>query len=135
MELKDRESLLEKIETQMGETLSDDELDYLRYLLVPESLRVQPGEEMYESRDIYLRNGEEIIGLHEIGEDNVKWTSVDVDGTENERFGFLAHERWGNNYDQNLKMIGGSFRVLEDIEAVANGLVEDGWVVFTPEGK
>lgn len=135
MELKDRESLLEKIEDKMEKTLSEGELDYLRYLLVPESLRVQPGEEVYESRDIYLQKDNEIVGLHAIGENNATWTQTDLNGVTTEKTGFLALEVWGNNYDQNLKMIGGSFRVFDDIEAVANGLVEDGWVVFTPEGK
>lgn len=90
----------------------------------------------YDSRDIYLTNGTEIIGLHEIGEANSSWIVKHLDGTEEQKFGFSAYERWGNEYNNDLKMIGrGSFRVHIDIEEVAKDFETDGWTRFIPEIK
>jgi hypothetical protein len=83
------------------------------------------------TKDIYLKKGEEIIGLHAVGEKDSTWTQVGVDGTRVEMKGFLQHEQWGNNYDENHNMIGrGSFRIFADIEEVAKELEEDGWVSY-----
>lgn len=95
-------------------------------------------EEMppYDSLDIYLTKDGQIIGLHAIGEANSKWIVKHLDGTEEQKFGFNEMERWGNEYNNDLKMIGrGSFRVHQSIEDVAQELIQDGWRRFIPDVK
>jgi hypothetical protein len=82
-------------------------------------------------KDIYLKKDGEIIGLHAIGEKDAEWTQVGIDGTRTQIKGFMQHEQWGNNYDENHKMLGrGSFRIFEDIEKFAEELEKDGWVSY-----
>lgn len=92
-------------------------------------------EEM-DSKSIYLRKGAEIIGLHAIGYNNSQWTVLELDETETLHHGFQAMEAWGNQYDENLEMIGrGSFRVFDDISKVADEFIIDGWEPFNPNGS
>lgn len=84
-----------------------------------------------QARDIYLKKDNEIIGLHAIGYDNSTWTETALDGTSTDKQGFSAMEKWGNEYDENHKMLGrGSFRVHDDIEKVAKELEADGWTIY-----
>lgn len=85
----------------------------------------------YDSKDIYLRRGEEIIGLHAVGQDNSEWDEVLLDGTTVRKKGFRTDDAWGNEYDENFNVRGrGSFRVFTDIEMAAQDLEMDGWVRF-----
>lgn len=85
----------------------------------------------FDSKSIYLRKDGNIVGLHSIGENDSYWTIKELDGTEHQKTGFRAIESWGNNYDENYKMIGrGSFRVFKDIEKEAKEFEEDGWIRF-----
>ncbi len=90
--------------------------------------------EMYHgmwAKDIYMKKGTEIIGLHALGEKDVEWDVINLDGTRTKVKGFKQWEHWGNEYDENHKMVGrGSFRVHDDIEKVAKLLEEDGWVSY-----
>jgi hypothetical protein len=91
--------------------------------------------EELDSKSIYLKKDGEFgfIGLHSVGESDVEWIEIDFDGNEHSRKGFRAHESWGNEYDNDHVMIGrGSFRVFQDIEVVAQEMVQDGWIIFTP---
>jgi hypothetical protein len=94
---------------------------------------VAPEEEQFDYKDIYMKKGDEIIGLHAIGHAGpYEYDLVDLDGsTTPMKSDFITVEKWGNNYDHNLKMIGrGSFRIHDDIEIIATQLEEDGWVRF-----
>lgn len=89
-----------------------------------------------DSKNIYLRKGSEIIGLHAIGENNSEWTVSEFDGSETLHKGFKAWESWGNEYNEDLQMIGkGSFRVFGDIDVVAEQFISEGWEAFNPHGS
>lgn len=80
------------------------------------------------SKDYYLQKGEEIIGLHAVGEEG-PYILCDLDGKEYTKHGFHAMEQWGNNYNKDFQMIGrGSFRLFGDIDEAAKEMMEDGWV-------
>lgn len=87
----------------------------------------------YDSKDIYLRKGSEIIGLHSIGiAGPYTYTLTEMDGSE-----VILHrdfnpmESWGNEYDEEFNMLGrGSFRIFGFIEDCAAELEADGWVKF-----
>lgn len=82
-------------------------------------------------KDIYLKKGEDIVGLHAIGEKDAVWTAIDIHGNRSEQKGFMQHEQWGNEYDDNHKMLGrGSFRIFGDIEEAAIEMEKDGWVSY-----
>lgn len=88
-----------------------------------------------DERSSYLRgpNGE-IWGLFEIGEKDSHWQQINLDGSVEDKTGFRAYERWGNEYDAQMKMIGrGSFRIHTDIDEVAEDLIKEGWVKFQPK--
>lgn len=86
----------------------------------------------YDSKNIYLKKDDQIIGLHSIGCDNSEWTvSNPFDNTVVQMKGFQVIESWGNEYDENYKMLGrGSFRIFGDIEEYAKEMEADGWVRF-----
>lgn len=88
----------------------------------------------FDSKDIYLKKDDQIIGLHAIGyEGPYNYTLSDIDGTVKEiETDFQEIEKWGNEYDENYKMIGkGSFRVFDlTIEDTAKEMEADGWVRF-----
>lgn len=85
-----------------------------------------------ECKDIYLKSKDgEIVGLHAIGQSDSEWTVVGLDGTRTTKKGFQQWEQWGNEYDENHKMLGrGSFRIFQDIEELAKELEQDGWVSY-----
>lgn len=118
----------------------NEELKIKLTRLTEESLqqKSEVTEEMpqFDSLDIYLQKDGRIIGLHAIGESDAKYKVVDLDGSETMKKGFLAFEQWGNEYDQDYKMIGrGSFRVFGDIEEEAKEFEADGWVRFERKDK
>ncbi len=87
-------------------------------------------------KNVYLRKGTEIIGLHAIGDNNSEWIVIGLDGSETFHRGFRAYESWGNEYNEDLQMIGkGSFRVFNDIDIVAEEFVSEGWEYFNPHGS
>lgn len=89
-----------------------------------------------DSKDIYLRKGTEIIGLHTVGVNNSEWTVTNLDGSETLHKGFQAYDTWGNEYNEDLQMTGrGSFRVFSDIDIVAEELIAEGWEAFNPNGS
>ncbi len=101
--------------------------EYSRMMLMPE---IQP-----ESRDIYLRNGNRVLGLHSIGyPGEYRYTKIDFDGTETECVDdFQAIEVWGNEYlnDSKFEMQGrGSFRIHDNVNDFAKDLEAEGWVRF-----
>lgn len=97
------------------------EISELRSKLPPPTLE----QDGMVSRDaILFKDGHNIVGIHAIG-----YPDVDENGVGT----FHQMEIWGNHYDKNLKMIGGSFRVFEDFDAVVADLKAEGfqdYVVF-----
>lgn len=80
------------------------------------------------SKDYYLQKGEEVIGLHAVGEEG-PYIYRDLDGKEYTKYRFHAFEQWGNNYNKDFQMIGrGSFRLFGDIDEAAKEMTEDGWI-------
>ncbi|PWU11643.1 MAG: hypothetical protein C5B47_00615 [Verrucomicrobia bacterium] len=95
-----------------------------------------------DSKDIYLREGDRIVGLHAIGYAEPTELKVhEFDGsTTIVKTDFIELEKWGNNYNEKLEKIGrGSFRIFDlTIEHTAKAYEEEGWVRFVPdflEGK
>jgi hypothetical protein len=92
-----------------------------------------------DSKDIYLKKGEEIVGLHSIGHKGpYTYTKINpFEGTEVEvTTDFMAIESWGNEYDSEYNMLGkGSFRIFCDIEEAAKSFEADGWTRFERELK
>lgn len=85
----------------------------------------------WETKNIYLRKGDDIIGLHAVGIDNMQWDLEELDGTRIKCQGFQAIDKWGNVYNEAYEMQGrGSFRVHQDIEKEAQEFEADGWVRF-----
>lgn len=89
-----------------------------------------------DSKDIYLRKGSEIVGLHAVGNrEPYTFTVMNLDGSE---YGvttdFMELDKWGNEYSEDMKMIGrGSFRVFDlTIDHTAQAFEEEGWVRFNP---
>lgn len=75
----------------------------------------------FDSKDIYLCNGEDVIGLHTIG-----------DKTET---GFYQMEAWCNLYTSEWKFLRSIYRISGPIEDEATSLKEEGWVeIKKPEG-
>ena len=71
------------------------------------------------SRDVYLTKDGQIVGIHAIG------YPENEDGTG----GLMQMEIWGNEYDEDHKMLGrGSFRVFDDLENEVKNWEADGWV-------
>lgn len=93
----------------------------------------------FDYKDIFLKKDKEIIGLHAVGHHELH--IITVVGLDGERFeietDFMELEKWGNEYDENLKMIGkGSFRVFSlTLEHAAEEMELDGWVRFEPKSK
>ncbi len=87
-----------------------------------------------QSKDIYLRKGREVVGLHAIGYAGpYEFDLQELDGSiQKIKTDFMELEKWGNEYDANFKMIGrGSFRVFDlTIEHAAKEFESDGWVRF-----
>jgi hypothetical protein len=84
-------------------------------------------------KDIYLKKGNEIIGLHGIGyKKPYECTITELDGTKTSRtLDFMYLEKYGNKYDENFNMLGGSFRIFNIcIEDAAKEYEADGWVRF-----
>lgn len=90
------------------------------------------GMENLDAKNIYLKKGEEIIGLHAIGHaEPYEFDLHELDGTVTRvKTDFMELEKWGNEYDANFKMIGrGSFRIFDlTLEHTAKAFEEDGWV-------
>lgn len=85
----------------------------------------------YDSKNIYLKKNNQIIGLHSIGYDNSEWEVHNLDGSIVQMKGFQPIESWGNEYDENYQMLGrGSFRIFADIEEAVKDMETDGWVRF-----
>jgi hypothetical protein len=87
----------------------------------------------YDSKNIYLKKDNEIVGLHSTGVAGPhEYTLIGLDGSESLiKTDFMAYETWGNEYDQDFNMLGrGSFRVHTDIETAAKELELDGWIRF-----
>lgn len=100
----------------------------------------QHDDEMYDIKDIYLKNNNgQIIGLHAIGHNEpASYTIVNINGTENLiRSRFNPIECWGNEYNNKLEMVGkGSFRLSTfDIEQEAIDFEKEGWIRFIPKDK
>jgi hypothetical protein len=93
-----------------------------------------------QSKNIWLKRGDEIVGLHAIGyREPYTFKVIDLDGSTTEHNSdFMELEKWGNEYNQDFKMIGrGSFRIFDlTIDHTAKAFEEDGWIRFYgPENK
>lgn len=93
----------------------------------------------FDSKDIFLKKGNEIVGLHAIGyaEDN-EMEVYELDGSITlYKTDFVELEKWGNCYDKNLNMVGlGSFRVHNlTIEHAATEFEKEGWTRFNPKNS
>lgn len=88
------------------------------------------------SKDIYLRKGDQIVGLHAVGHAvPCEFDNHELDGSITRiKTDFFEIEKWGNNYNEKLEMIGrGSFRIFDlTLEHTAKAYEEDGWVRFVP---
>jgi len=87
-----------------------------------------------DSRDIWLRKGDQIVGLHAIGyAEPYEFDVHHLEGsTERIKTDFMELEKWGNEYNQQFQMIGrGSFRIFDlTLEHTAKAFEEEGWVRF-----
>lgn len=68
----------------------------------------------YESKSIYLKKDDDIIGLH-----------ATMAPTED---GLIQMEGWCNAYSNDFKYIGSIYRIFGPIEEEAAELKKDGWV-------
>ena len=87
----------------------------------------------FDSKNIYLKKDNMIVGLHAIGIDGPYTYTMDNNGIKSEiTTDFETLESWGNEYDENHNMLGrGSFRLnVINIEDYAKDLVLDGWVIY-----
>lgn len=87
----------------------------------------------FDSKDIYLRKGTEVVGLHSIGHAiPYEYVLIELDGTKiNKKTDFMPLETWGNQYDANYNIVGrGSFRVHQFIEDEAAEFEANGWTRF-----
>lgn len=69
----------------------------------------------FESKDIYLKKGDDVLGLHTYGD-------------QTEHHGFQQMEAWCNAYDADFKFLGSIYRIFGPIEEEAAELKKDGWV-------
>lgn len=87
-----------------------------------------------DSKNIYLRKDNEIIGLHAVGyRTPYVFDVVELDGTRNQvETDFMELEKWGNHYNEEFERIGrGSFRIFDaTIEDTAKEFENDGWIKF-----
>lgn len=90
--------------------------------------------EDFDSKDIYLKKDNEIIGLHAIGiAGPYEFTLSELDGTNKLiKTNFMELEKWGNVYDENYNIVGrGSFRVFDlTLEHAAEEFEKEGYVRF-----
>lgn len=70
------------------------------------------------SRNAYLIKGDDVVGIHAV--------YYPVDPTTGANL-WQQLEIWGNNYDKNLKMIGGSFRIFDDFDVVVSVFKSEGY--------
>lgn len=82
-----------------------------------------PPPEPMDERNAFLKLGDDIVGIHAIG-----WESLDDKG--NIHFDHI--EIWGNNYDENLKMCGGSFRIFDTFDKTVADFKSEGYIDFVP---
>lgn len=71
-----------------------------------------------ESKAIYLKKGNEMIGLHSLG--------------YTEPQGWLAVQSWANVYTAQYKFLGSVYRIYDPIEVEAEDLKRLGWRVVPP---
>jgi hypothetical protein len=88
-------------------------------LQIKEFLGVGPmdGQDL-ENKDIYLKNGQDLIGLH-------------TTGVESES-GFYQYDAWCNVYTNDYKFLRSIYRFHCSIEDEAADLKKEGWVVVPP---
>lgn len=68
----------------------------------------------YKTKDIYLKKGEDVLGLHTYGDETAE-------------LGFQQMEAWCNAYDEKFKFLGSIYRIFGPIEEEAAELKKDGW--------
>ena len=68
----------------------------------------------WAAKDIYLKKGEDVLGLHMTGMFTDK--------------GIIPMEAWANAYNSTFKYLGSIYRIFGPIEEEAEALKEDGWV-------
>lgn len=89
-----------------------------------------------DCKNIYLRKGSEIVGLHAVGHKGPYECVVkDLDGTESLfTSDFMELEKWGNVYNEKHEMLGrGSFRIFSrSIEHEAKEFEAEGWENLGP---
>jgi hypothetical protein len=87
-------------------------------------------DEGISSRELYLQNKTgEIIGIHAVGYEGLyQYTLEDTDGKQIKKDAdFQILDIWGNKYDKDYNMIGGSFRVFYiDWDEMKKDMLEDG---------
>ena len=89
--------------------------------------------DQFDSKDIYLKKDDVIVGLHAIGHRMpYEYDLHHADGSvTREKTDFMQLEVWGNEYDENHQMLGrGSFRVHDEIELAAKEFEADGFVRY-----
>lgn len=93
-------------------------------------------EPKMSSKDIYLRKDDQIVGLHAVGYAEPHELRVqELDGSITlVKTDFMELEKWGNEYNEKLEMIGrGSFRIFDlTIDHTAKCFEDEGWVRFVP---
>lgn len=86
--------------------------------MIKEAIDEQPP---YISKDIYLRKGDQLIGLHTYGDE--------FEGK------FQQMEAWANSYTLDYKFEGSIFRIFGPIEEEKTAFLEEGWMVVPPPFK
>lgn len=74
-------------------------------------------DDFFESKDIFLKKDDEIIGLH-------------ATGYMDENSQFQSMEAWLNVYDLNRKFLYSAARIFGDLEIEAEALEKDGWKII-----
>ena len=89
----------------------------------------------FDCKDVFLKKDDDIIGLHAIGIDNTPYQIQELDGTITDHFGFMHEQIWGNKYNRDFNMIGGSFRVHTMFDEELKSWLDDGWTIIQKEHK
>lgn len=81
-------------------------------------------DDFYESKSIYLKKDQDILGLH-------------ATGYTDEHGQFQNMEAWANHYHYNeqFKYLGSVYRIFGPIEEEAAGLKADGWIEIEEPNK
>jgi len=68
----------------------------------------------YEAKDVYLKRGDDVLGLHAIGDSTTE--------------GWHQYECWVNLYSPDFGFLGSIYRVFRSIDEEVAELKNEGWI-------